>query len=219
MAGPALKRTIRVLILALLAPHATASTSSVLGSTDAQRCFQESQVVVSMQGIRYCDNAIKEGELTRRDLAATYSNRGLIYAGNGELEQALADQNRAIEILPTMPQAYINRGNVYHHMKRYEDALADYRRAIALESGPRHVPYYNSGLTLLKMKRMDEAMTAFQKALEFSPGSRTIRDKIDSWSGRKGRGRKARRKAKRIEPGMLTRSSESPVPHCGPVFP
>lgn len=132
-----------------------------------------------MGGIRYCDEAISKGDLSRRDLAATYSNRGLIYAGNGEMKRALADHNKAIEILPTLSQAYINRGNVYHHMSRYEDALADYRRAIDLATGPRHVPHYNAGLTLLKMKRTDEALAAFKTALEFQPDSHRIQSKIE----------------------------------------
>jgi len=167
------------LLLAMVPLQGSSSTSTVLGTTEAMRCYQQSQLVLDMQGISDCDRAITEGELTKRDLAATYSNRGLIYAGNGELEKALADHNKAIEILPTLGQAYINRGNVYHHMQRYEAALADYRKAIALEVSPRHVPWYNTGLTLLKLKRFDEALAAFRKALPFAPDSRQIKDKIE----------------------------------------
>lgn len=174
-----LKFLLFIFLLSLLSQKVMAASSTVIGSTAAQRCYQESQVVLSMDGVKYCNEAISKGDLSRRDMAATYSNRGLIYAGNGELEQALADHNKSLEILPTLPQAYINRGNVYHHMNRYEDALADYRRAIDLETGPRHVPHYNAGLTLLKMKRTDEALAAFKAALEFQPDSHRIQSKID----------------------------------------
>jgi tetratricopeptide (TPR) repeat protein len=167
------------LLIAVVSAPAVAATNTVLGTTEAMRCYQESQLVLNMQGVRSCDKAIEEGNLTRRDLAATYSNRGLIYAGNGELERALKDHNKAIEILPTLGQAYINRGNVYHHMRRYEEALADYKKAIALETAPRHIPWYNTGLTLLKMKRYDEALAAFHKALEYAPDSKTIKDKVE----------------------------------------
>ncbi|MBD3648055.1 MAG: hypothetical protein HUJ31_11535, partial [Pseudomonadales bacterium] len=112
-----MKKIVACIALAVWSQQALPQTSTVLGSTDARRCYQESQLVLSSSGLPWCNAAIKSGELTRRDLAATYSNRGLIYAGIGELELALRDQMKAIELQPAMAQAYINRGNVYHHMK------------------------------------------------------------------------------------------------------
>lgn len=173
-----MKKILACLALAIWSQQAVAESSTVFGSTNAQRCFQESQLVLSGAGLQYCNDAIKGGDLTRRNLAATYSNRGLIFVGIGELERALDDQMKAIELVPTLAQAYINRGNVYHHMKDFEKALADYRRAMELESGPRAIPHYNAGLTLLRMKRNDEALAAFRKALEFSPDSKAISEKI-----------------------------------------
>lgn len=174
-----MKKILACLALVIWSQQALAEARMVFGSTDAQRCFQESQLVLSGSGLQYCNDAIKSGDLNRRDLAATYSNRGVIYVGIGELDRALADQMKAIDLVPTLAQAYINRGNVYHHMKDYEKAFADYRRAVALESGPRAIPHYNAGLTLLRMKRNDEALAAFKKALEFSPDSKAINERIE----------------------------------------
>ena len=51
-------------------------------------------------GIRYCTNAIRQDDLVIRDLAATYTNRGIIHAANGKLEAALEDHNQALLLAP-----------------------------------------------------------------------------------------------------------------------
>ncbi|MDZ7685320.1 MAG: tetratricopeptide repeat protein [Gammaproteobacteria bacterium] len=46
--------------------------------------------------------AIRNDDLTRRDLAATLSNRGIILSANGKYREALKDHNRAIELAPSL---------------------------------------------------------------------------------------------------------------------
>lgn len=164
----------RVLIAAILTiPFPAEGASSVIGSTNARTCYEESQAYYSY-AIATCDKAIRHDQLTRRDLAATYSNRGIIHSRKGELDSALGDHNSAIKLKSDLAQVFINRGNVYHHLKRFEDALTDYQTAIALHNGPLHIPYYNSGLTLLKMHRVEEAIGFLEKALDHAPDSRKI---------------------------------------------
>jgi tetratricopeptide (TPR) repeat protein len=133
---------------------------------------------LSSAGVDYCDRAIASGNLTRRDLAATYSNRGIIYASIGKYQRALADHDRAVEIMPGLGEAYINRGNVYFHLHDYALALSDYETAISLGAIPAHTPFYNKALALIRMNRKDEARNALESALEFAPGSTKIKQRL-----------------------------------------
>lgn len=162
----------------LTAAQSLAAATTTMGSTDARRCFDESRLPLSEQGIVYCDRAINAKQLTRRDLAATYSNRGIIYANNGKYQAAIKDHDHAIELTPTLAEAYINRGNVYYHTHDYDRALADYSQAADLGASPSHVPYYNRALTLIKMKRKDEARASLEQALERSPDSKKIKKQM-----------------------------------------
>lgn len=158
--------------------YANAAASTTIGSSDASRCFQESQFALSGSGIDDCDRAIASGNLTRRDLAATYSNRGIIHASIGKYQNALADHDRAIEIMPTLGEAYINRGNVYFHLHDYAPALSDYETAISLGATPAHTPFYNKALALIRLNRKDEARNALESALELAPGSTKIKQRL-----------------------------------------
>ena len=154
-------------------------SETTLGDSNAQRCFRESQLLDSSRdAIATCTMAIKDRRLSDRDLAATYSNRGILYTRNKEYDKALADHDRAIQLMPTMGEAYINRGNVYFHNKDYDKALADYEKAIQLKARPQGTGWYNKGLTLIKLKRYDEARTALEEALKLDPGSRQIKQSL-----------------------------------------
>lgn len=157
-----------------------AASSTTIGKSDALRCYEESQMGGSSSGIPYCDRAIKEGDLTLRDLAATYSNRGIIYAAEGNYEKAMADHNKALSLSSSLPQAYINRGNVYFRTNRFDKALADYENAIALAPPALGIAWYNKGLCLKKLHRKSEARDAFRKALELMPGTQKIQDQLDA---------------------------------------
>lgn len=151
------------------------AASTTLGKTDALRCYQESMYAFSNQGIRYCNNAINGGELTRRDLAATYSNRGIIHLKNGKYEKALQDHDRAVELKPDIPQVHINRGNALYYAHEYEEALTEYDIAITINAEPIVASLFNKALTLIKLHRMSEAKTTLETALEADPNSKRIK--------------------------------------------
>ena len=169
-----------LLALALFACTCGAqAASTTLGATDAVMCYQESLVSFSNQGISYCNDAINRGKLSRRDLAATYSNRGIIHLKNGKYEKALKDHDRAVRIKPDLPQVHINRGNVLYHTHDYEEALTEFDKAIETNHGLVAITLFNKALTLLKLRRITEAKTALELALEADPQSKRIKDKLE----------------------------------------
>jgi tetratricopeptide (TPR) repeat protein len=55
--------------------------------------------------------------------------KGIVAYGKGDLDAALADLTRAIELNPTFMLAYINRGIVLYRMGKLDLALADVAHA------------------------------------------------------------------------------------------
>ena len=125
-----------------------------------------------------CTKAIENKDLNVHDLAATYSNRGIIYSNIRQYKKSLADHDMAIQLMPTLAEAYVNRGNVYYHLQDYKRALADYDKAIELEAKPAVTSWFNKGLTLTRMKRFDDAKSAFEEALKLDPDSAVIKQRI-----------------------------------------
>eukprot|EP00913_Durusdinium_trenchii_P022113 g20779.t1 len=100
-------------------------------------------------------------------------NRGNSLARQGKLQEALADYNRAIELVPNAPDPHLNRGAVYESLGRLEDALKDYD--VVLQDDPGDPAAWNNrGNALLGLQRFEEAKDSFQQALDISG---------DSWMG------------------------------------
>lgn len=63
-----------------------------------------------------------------------YSARGMDLMAAGQLDRALADFNKSIELNPKRFYAYLHRGHLYMKRAKYREALADYRMALEIGS-------------------------------------------------------------------------------------
>ena len=175
-----MRRIIYFIVIILLAgPIAYAQTKTTFGSNNATRCYQQSNTPFSTHGIVFCTDAIRQDNLLLRDLAATHTNRGIIYAANDQLDRAMKDHNKAALLAPGMGKIYVNRGNVYHQLHEYVTALADYDRALKLANVPLDIVHYNKSLALIRLKRWDDALIALETALAINPESARIKKKLD----------------------------------------
>ncbi len=95
-------------------------------------------------------------------------NRAQVYAGLGQIEQALADYTTVILQDPHYSEYYLDRGNLYRRLSHIEEALSDYEQAIAF-SPPYPEAYYNRAGTLLLLGREDEALADYTYVLELDP--------------------------------------------------
>tara|TARA_B110000503_G_scaffold90812_1_gene137253 strand:+ start:699 stop:1307 length:609 start_codon:yes stop_codon:yes gene_type:complete len=171
-------RWIIYFIIMVVSQLANAQTKTTFGSDNATRCYQESNTPFSTHGIVFCTDAIKKDDLLLRDLAATHTNRGIIYAANGQLDRAMKDHNAAASLAPGMGKIYVNRGNVYHQLHKYVTALADYDRALQLGNVPLDIVHYNKSLALIQLKRWDDALAALEAALAVNPESARVKKKL-----------------------------------------
>ena len=175
-----MRRIIYFIVIILLAgPIAYAQTKTTFGSNNATRCYQQSNTPFSKHGIVFCTDAIRQDNLLLRDLAATHTNRGIIYAANDQLDRAMKDHNKAALLAPGMGKIYVNRGNVYHQLHEYVTALADYDRALKLANVPLDIVHYNKSLALIRLKRWDDALVALETALAINPESARVKKKLD----------------------------------------
>ena len=57
--------------------------------------------------------------------AEAYYNRGIAYARKGDLDRAIQDYDKALELKPDLAVAYYNRGVAWLRLKSWEKARAD----------------------------------------------------------------------------------------------
>lgn len=176
-----------LLFAVFIASDALAQAKTTFGSDNASRCYQESNSPFSDYGLRFCTDALRHDDLLLRDRAATLTNRGIIHAANGMLDEAMEDHNEAMLISPDMAKIYVNRGNVFHQIHDYEAALADYDKALELGNVALDIVYYNRALTLIRMKRWDDARESLEKALEINPNSTRVKRKLEQFNAPKER--------------------------------
>jgi len=123
-------------------------------------------------------DAIEKGPGTEYEALAR-NGRSLIYSMKGQYDAAIADSNRAIQLLEEIEtrkaykvSAYVNRGFTYHSTGQYERAIADFSKAIELE--PKDAGHYNQrGKVYSDKGQYTEAIADLSKALELDAKSAT----------------------------------------------
>ena len=102
------------------------------------------------------------------DNAFTYCDRAAQYAKQYELDKAIADYGRAIELNPCLASAYLGRGEVYGKQKRWNAAIADLNRAVDLDPG-QAAAYDNRGRTYGERRDWQRALADFQQVVSWAP--------------------------------------------------
>ncbi len=100
-----------------------------------------------------------------RHMIYCYSNKGMCESVLGELDEAMADLEYAVNENPEHKDALINLGNVYQKKGMVEKALEIHTRAIELDK-TNISAYYNRGRMYLNMKKFDEAIKDFTVSVE-----------------------------------------------------
>ena len=97
-----------------------------------------------------------------------YYNRGAAKIEKGDLDGAIADYNRAIELNPKDARAYYNRGIAKRAKRDLDGAIADFSRAIELD--PKYaIAYNNRGIAKEARGDLDGAIADFNRAIELDP--------------------------------------------------
>ena len=113
----------------------------------------------------YSRAAAQGNKIAERNLARAYAKRGVLEAKNGDLDGALVDFNKVIEIKPDITETYALRGFVKQIKGDSDGAMADYNNDI--EMNPKDAPvYYARGLLNYDSHKFTNALADFRKACE-----------------------------------------------------
>jgi len=174
-----LKRTNLPLIafFCLLSPAIIAQPISVLGGGQkAQECFMNAEIAaqnlveIGKDLLESCDYALMYSNLSLKDQAATYANRGIVHAAMNDFDSAMDDYEAAIKMKPLSPEFYVNRGNSYFMTRDYAKALDDYELSIKMGIRQLHFVHYNMGMVFEKLGSEESAESEYQLAMEINPG-------------------------------------------------
>lgn len=97
-----------------------------------------------------------------------YMQRGKYFKDTGQMDLAMADFNKEIEVDPTNVKAINNRGNIYFGRNQNELALQDYNAVIARDSITARY-FDNRGAIYARMGNYRAAIKDMNKAISLDP--------------------------------------------------
>lgn len=170
-------RLIPLLFSILVLPHVNGqaqSMSVIGGGSYARNCYMAATLAIQMnaasrEDLQECNMALAYGKLHRKDLLATYVNRGILHGTMEDYQKALKDYNTAIELHPQTGEVYVNLGNIYLLGKKYDLAIAQYTTALELTLRQDHVAHFNRAMAYENNLEFDNAATDYRKTIELSP--------------------------------------------------
>jgi tetratricopeptide (TPR) repeat protein len=134
---------------AIAIPASAAVT--VIGNSSARLCYEaaDSRLSPSRATLSRCDEAL-EGEnlsLSRYEVVATHVNRGILKLRLGDVDEAIADFDRAIALDPDQAEAYLNKGMAALRLPNgWEQAVPLFDTAIAKQTRRPAIAYYGRGV-------------------------------------------------------------------------
>ena len=124
-----------------------------------------------MKAIAICDIAIDEEDLSRSNLASTLVNRGIVYMREEKYDRAMKDYNRALALMPDMPEIKINLGAMLYHMGRFREAVEALNAGVAAENtDARAAAFYNRALAHERLGEVQRAYRDYRAAVAVIPG-------------------------------------------------
>ena len=103
---------------------------------------------------------------------------GAIYESLGKRAEALAEYERALELVPGNLAARINYANVCLRLGRFEEAIDNYREAQRIEPDSERI-HYNLGVAYYQQMKWGEAANEWRRTLELNPNFPQARQSLD----------------------------------------
>lgn len=101
--------------------------------------------------------------------AEGYVERGNLYIDLYELEKAVADCKKAIELDSEAYYAYNNLGCALLKLRRIEEAIEPLKQAIETDPDKDHLPYLNLAECYVLQKNYKEAIACYKEAIRLQP--------------------------------------------------
>jgi len=97
-----------------------------------------------------------------------HNNLGITFFHKGQVDEAMHQYQKALEINPNYDQAYNNLGNALLQKGQVAEAIADFQETLEINPNIEEA-HNNLGNALVQEGAVDQGMTQIQKALEINP--------------------------------------------------
>lgn len=103
-----------------------------------------------------------------QDEAILFNIKGACYAGVGQLDIAVENYEKAIEINPDYAKAYYNLAGAFEEQNKYDKAVQAYKKSISLE--PENPQAHNNlGNVYKDLEKYTDAIHSYEQALRNQP--------------------------------------------------
>ena len=157
------------LILVFIALIVLGDTSQAQSFSDIEDCTAEVQKNDFDLAIDHCTAAIQSGELSDRELAAAFHNRGLAYYHKKEYDHAIRDYDQATRLNPHDSDSFYRRGLTYFEKHEYDRAIQDLDQTLKLN--PDNVAALQKrGWAYENKNNYDQAIRDYDRAISLQSG-------------------------------------------------
>ncbi|GAB5503342.1 tetratricopeptide repeat protein [Pyruvatibacter sp.] len=128
------------------------------------------------QAIIHCTRALEAGDLPEGDMVTAHVNRGVAYKLTGQLDEAIEDYTKALELSPESGDIYTTRANAFLEMAQLDAAINDANKALAFN--PNYAAaYFVRGRIFEALGQKGFARDDFVRAYELAPDNKDIEEK------------------------------------------
>jgi tetratricopeptide (TPR) repeat protein len=118
--------------------------------------------------IAACTTYIDSGQGDTHDRSVAHFHRGTALGIGGQLDQALPDLDKAIELDPNWSPPYSNRARAFVGKNEPARAIPDYDKFLALHPDDANA-YVNRALAYINLRDQDDALADLEKAVSINP--------------------------------------------------
>ena len=118
--------------------------------------------------IEVCTDVIRSGQLQGEPLAIALANRGVGYAGKGQLDPAIKDFSDALALKPDLAVVYERRAIAYGKKGDANRALADFAEALKLNPTYAHA-MLERAIFYHDQHKDDQAFADLDRAIQTDP--------------------------------------------------
>jgi tetratricopeptide (TPR) repeat protein/serine/threonine protein kinase len=120
--------------------------------------------------------ALPAGKVDNRNLAMAWHMTGSVHRELQDLDKAVAEHTKAIELEPDNLFHWWGRGADYEIKRDWDKALCDFKKAIELDPNEHNIePLFDiwrrSGNVYLNQKQWDQAGVAYSKSIQLQPNN------------------------------------------------
>jgi len=163
----------KIFLASLFSFSVTASASAqivVQGGGAARDCYMSTKAgnPGKIGAIQICKIALTEA-LSKKDLAATHVNLGVLLMRKGDYAEAQTHYTKAIEKRPKLAEAYINHAASLIYTADYDAAITSLDKAIEIGTEKMPEALYNRAVAYDRLENYKGAYKDLKQALVLRP--------------------------------------------------